>query len=282
MINRIITNVEIRKLLGISSGKEALIDMWNDIATEMVCNELGVQQLGLHIVTDDRIQVSRGSILYTNGFPANTATMVLKAAYDASAISGFTFKLDAGDIRTVRVYNADGNIQALLPYDNVLATYEAGFITQDAAKIVNNPTDGEKFTVKIAGTTTIYTFKTSAVASTDVEIGANQTVTAANLATKLSGTSVGDTVTLPLGSQIALISVDFADMVIVNANVPLSLKSAIAFIVAGGISEKSKGISSYSIGGKSVTFRDNVEGDAVKSVLSAWLPQYKKINIRAI
>ena len=64
----------------------------------------------------------------------------------------------------------------------------------------------------------------------------------------------------------------------------MALKNVVALIAGGGIAEKSKSgsVVSYTIGGKSVTFRNEGEASAVEMAVNTWIPSFKRTIIAGI
>lgn len=285
MITRIVTNEEIRKLLKMGSASNPLIDMWNDMATEMLCSLIGVTDLAVHQVTDERVEQIFNGKFYLNDFPVNPATLNLKDTFSGSAISPYSYKLDAGNIRTVRVYDANGVMPGLLPYSKAFATYQAGYTIQDVLTVLVNPTNGQTINFKAAGTTTTYTFRNSSPTANDIQIGGDVNATAANIAAKLGGVANSAVVTLPLGLHYEAGGTTPSNSIsFVAANLPATFKMVIAFIAGGGIAEanKSGNVVSYTIGGKSVTFRNDAEGSIAQNYIKNWLPQFSSIKIAGV
>lgn len=285
MNTRILTNTEIKTLLGAGSASDVLVEMWNDAATEIVCSLLGIADIAEHDVVNERVRVIDPLELILQDFPVDVSSVVIKNVYDKTTITGYTFVREPNKRRTIRAYDTSGNLAFPIPYDEVFASYTAGYINQDTLEVLSITGLADKtFTVKIAGVTTTWTMKASGATGNQINIGLDAAATASAIATALGGTLVGSTVTLPLGSTVALGTATTAQFTIVNANVPAALKNAVALIAGGGIAEKeqSGGVVSYTIGGKSVTFRNQEEASAVDMVLKNWLSTYKKTKILGI
>lgn len=286
MNTRILTNAEIKTLLGVGSASDVLVEMWNDAATEIVCSLLGISNIAKHQVTDERVEMLDPYEMILNEFPVDVAQAItLKTTFDHTTVTGYTFKKDPQKRRTVRLYDTSGNIPYGLNYDCIFVSYTAGYTNQDTLEVISITGLTDKtFTVKIAGVTTTWTIKASGATGNQINIGIDAAATASAIATALGGTVVGAVVTLPLGSTVSLGTATTSQFTITNADVPAALKNAIALIAGGGIAEKEKSgdIVSYTIGGKSVTFRNQQEASAVEMVLNTWLSTYKKTKILAI
>lgn len=286
MKTRVITNAEIRKILGLGSGQDALTDLWNDAATEIVCDWLGMYEIATHVVTEERAKVHCNYQLFLRDFPVDlTVAPTLKTTFDRTSISGYTFRKDPNEKFTIRSYATDGNIPLALPYDEVLITYTAGWRVQDLITVLSN-TDlvGKTITVTVNGTSTTYTFVASGATALQIDVGATVALTAANIATKFGTSAVGAAVTMPLGYRMALGTATTAQLTIVNPDLPMALKNVIALVAGGGIAEKSKAgaVSSYTIGGKSVTFRSDSEASAVEIAINSFIPHLKRTSVHSI
>lgn len=283
-MNRIVTNTEIKALLSLGTASDMLVEMWNDVATEMLASILGVTAFDVHTVTDERVTIHCGK-LYLKEFPVDLNSISLKTTFDSSTIDGYSWKQEAGERRLVRAYDVAGDLKLDLPYAQVLATYSAGYQLNDKITVVSNTGLADTtITVTIAGSPTTYTFKTSGATGNQINVGATTALTAANIASKLGGSVVGSIVTLPLGASIALGSATSSQLSIVSTNLPKIFKHAVALIVGGGLAEKDKvsGISSYTIGGKQVTFRNTQEKNFFETVMSSWLADYQDVNLYGI
>lgn len=283
MTTRIVTNTEIKAILQLGSSSDALIDIYNDVATGLLCEILGVQDIAAHTVTDERVCVLSNYELILNEFPVNlTPAPTIKDTLNNS-ISGYSFKKEGMNRRTLRSFDSGGTYPSPIAYSELLVTYNAGYTIQDTLKVLLQPAVDSTVTVKIAGVSTTYTFKASGATGDQINIGATVNDTAANIATKFGATVVTDTVTLPLGSTVALGTAAATSLQITSATLPAMFKIMIALIAGGAMAEKDKasGISSYSIGGKSVTFRNDEEASAVQIAVKNYLPSFKKVKIIA-
>lgn len=283
MKTRITTNAEIKTILKLGSADDTLIDIYNDAATELLCELLGIEELAIHSVVNERIDVDCLYEIRLRDFPVDEESVVIKTTYDQTVITGHTFKKDPGNRFTLRSYNTAGTIELGLAYDKLLVSYNAGYLIQDTVEVISNTgLVTRTITVTINGTATTYTMVASGATGNQINIGATIADTAANIQAKLGGTIDSATVTLPLGSSIALGTATSAMLAVVNADIPKLFKIVIAYLTAGGMAEKDGNISSYTIGGKSVTFRTDEEGKAVDNILKKWIPTFQRAKIFAI
>ena len=283
MKTRIITNAEIKTIIKSGSADDTLIDIYNDAATETLCELLGIDNMATHSVVDERVKLQSCHEMMLNDFPVDVSSITLRNTFDHSSVTGYTFKKDPGNRFTVRSYDTTGNVPYMLAYDELFVSYTAGYTVLDTVEVISNTGLAEKtITVTINGTATTYTFKSSGATGNQINVGATITETAANIQAKLGGSISTATVTLPLGSSIALGTSTSAMLTIVNCGIPKLFKVIVAYLAAGGMAEKDGNISSYTIGGKTVSFRNDDEGKMVEKLLAKWIPTFQRVKISAI
>lgn len=285
--SRIITTDEIKKITNITgSSDDAFLEIWNDSMTETLCLWLNIKDFGKHQIVDERVKTYDLPYLILNDFPVDlTETFSLKRTLDNSAIIDYTFKQDPGEIRTVRTYDTVGNPKHLFGHEEVLVTYTAGYSLKDTVEVLDNTDLAEKkIRIFKSGVAIEYTFKASSPTGNQIEVGLTLDETASNIATKLEGSVIDAVVTLPLGSSIELVSATSVQLDIVSADIPQYFKTAIALMVGGASANKNKkpGIKSYTLGTKTVTFRDESEITIFKTIIAEWLPKFKRAKIIAI
>ena len=286
MKTKIITDTEIKKLLGIGgTSQDALVAIWNDIATEMLCNHFEIDNIATHAVIDERAKISDPAVIVVEDFPVDTnETITIKDPLE-HAIENVTFSLEPKSRRTLRIKNQDG-VPMTIGYEEVLISYTAGYREKDTLEVADITGLADKtINVTIAGTTTVWTMKASGATGNQINIGVDEDACAANIATALGGTASLATVTLPLGTRVELLTATSANFVIISANVPQDIKLAVAMIAGAGFLEKTKkggSLQSYSIGGKSVTFGSSQEKGTVQMIVDNWASYYKKTRIFSI
>lgn len=280
---RITTNDEIKTLLGISgTSQDALIDRWNDIATEMLCELLSVDEVASHTVTDERVCVFDSEYLEVKEFPVDPdSTITMKDVnFQTLASTPSDWYMDPLHRRHLRGKQSDATPFYFME-DEVLLTYTAGYTIIDTLLVPTNPSDTQKFTVKINGTETEWEMVSGTPSGNQIQIGGTAADTAAAIATALGGTANTTTVTMPLGT--AVVSTTITDASYTNATIPEALKSCVAFVVGGGVTAKDKvgGINSYTVGQKTVNFRDENEWSFVERSLKTYGSQYKKVRVHS-
>lgn len=288
MPERIVSNDEIKLFLGISgSSKDALVDALNDSMTEMLVDILGVADLGVHSVADERVEMVDAYKIHLEDFPVDIDETITVKNNLGDTQTGFTFSKDPKRIRTIRPYSSENSsLPYPLHFDEILISYTAGYILKDIIEVLSNTGLAEKtITVKALGVTTTYTFKATASEDTEIEVGGDTDATAQNIQEKITGSTVsGSVVTLPLGYEVSLGTATTSHFTITSNNIPKALKLAIGYMVAGGLSEQEKtpNLQSYTIGDKSVTFRNEGESNYFKSVLMKYGSPYLKVTIRSV
>ena len=285
MKTRIISNAEIKALLGISgSSKDAIVNMWNGIATETLCELLQVSEIARHTVTDERVKMIKSDSLVLREFPVDVSeTITLKDSLNAT-ITGFSFDMDPSDRRTVRLVDSNSYPKSL-DYKEVLASYTAGYTVQGTVEVLSIVDLANKtIAVTVAGTETEWTFVASGASGNEINIGVDADATAVNIATALGGTSSGAVVTLPLGTIVALTTATAVQMTITDPDTPENLKMVVALMVGGGVvaPQKKGGVKRYQVGNKSVEFRDGNEAAMVRTIIEQYASTFKKVRIHAI
>lgn len=280
------TNAEIRKIAGLSASLDAVVDLWNDAATEILCDLLYVYEIARHVVTEERAQVHSNYQIFLRDFPIDMdESIVIKTTFDRTVISGYTFRKEPNEKFTIHTYGADNNIPLALPYDEVFISYTAGYRVQDVVEVLSNTNLAEKtISVTLNGTTTTYTFKAAGATGNQINVGATLAETATNIAEKFGTSAVGAVVTMPLGYGLTLGTATIAQLDVTTRDLPGALKNILALIAAGGVAEKGKvgSVVSYTIGSKSVTFRNDAEATVVETALRTWIPGFKRAIIAAI
>jgi len=208
----IISNAEIKALTQ-SGASDSLITQWNLTATELLCAVLGVSDLGVHTITNERVSVFTRDFLSLLQFPVDvTQAITLKSAWDFQEISNppASFFLDPQYIRHIRAKDSSGNEFLFSKGWELLVSYTAGYTVIDVLTLTANADDGETIDVLVDGVAKTWTFKTVVTdATTQIEIGADANATLLKLVVEVPGTVVGSILTGDLGSK--MISTDLAN-----------------------------------------------------------------------
>ena len=277
----IATNYEIALYTGLTVS-DAKLTLFNASMTSLLAEVLGVSEFGVHSVALELVRVDNKEAIRLRSFPFDIESIELLGTYsNTELLTGYTFRVDPYDIRRLWILD-DGGIPTYLNHDEVYVNYDAGYILQDTLTVIDYAAlVGKTIVVTVAGVATTYTFVASGATGNQINAATSDAVTATNIATKFGTSAVGDSVTLPVGSTIAYGTAIVAELTFVNSNVPSDLKMAIAYLVAGAITDKTQieGISSYKIGTKNVTLRDPSEKSFIDAVLDKYLIRYKKINV---
>lgn len=284
-MTKIITTAEIKAILGISgTSEDALLEIWNESATDLLTNLLGVTSLTTHTITNERVQMADRGKLVLSEFPVQLSQTITVKDSLKNTISGLYFSQDPGNKRTVNIEDSSGYPIEIYA-DEALVSYTAGYTTQGTIVALSTTDLAEKtITATVAGVSTTYTFKASGATGNQINVGATVNDLATNIATKLGGTASTATVTLPLGTNVDLGTATTAQLTITDATIPAMLKMAVALIAGGGLAEKNKkgGIASYTIGGKSVSFRSDSEAQTVSAIVTKYAAYFKKFSLNAI
>lgn len=275
-MDNMITKEELTLITG-ATATDARFNYLQKVALDILADSLGVLSFYEHQIALEPVNSFSPDYILTNAFPADVSTFrIYDACRSEREIEGYTFRRDPYNMR--KFYVLFNGVESFLPYDKILLSYIAGFLRLSTLEVLSNELTGETITVEAEGVTTVYTFiATGEPTAIQILIGGSATATAANIATKLGGTSSDEVVSLALGQTIPEVS-DIAKLEAVNSDLPYDIKTCVAFMVAGGLLDtaNSANISSYSIGSKTVNFRSNTEGSYVMSAIKKYASQFKK------
>jgi hypothetical protein len=278
-MEKIINNTDIALYTGITATS-AKIDMFNESMTALLAGELGLNQFRVDSIVNEVVRPMEDYIRLRS-FPIDTSSLVIKDDVSLLEITGFDYEQDHYDKR--KLWTSQLSRRVTIPYHNILASYDAGYILQGMITVDDLLLAIATLSITNAGVTTNYTFISAGTpTATQILIGASVNATATNIATKIGAIASDDEVTLPLGMTATLTQAsETQSLTLVNANIPQDLKLAVAYLVAGSISDKAtiEGISDYSLGGKSVTFRSGNEQNFIKEVIKKYASNYQKINV---
>ena len=282
-MDRIVTNDEIKLLLGISgSTNDAYIDVMNDLQTELLADILGIAEFGVHTVTDERVKVYREDALYLSDFPVDTSETITVDDVYHDEVTGITFRLDPKSIRTLRIEDESGD-PSTISLSEVFVSYTAGYLLKDTLEVLNDSAlAGKTLKVKVLGVETTYTFIGSGSPETDeILIGATEALTASAIATKISGTVSSAVVTAPLGMSFELGTATSSELAITSATLPKAFKQAVALMVGGALADREKigGVSSYTLGSKTVSYRSESEAQLMKQIIPPYIKHQSQIYI---
>lgn len=280
MVQRVVTNDEIKAILQISGvSQDALIDMWNDTAHEILTDIIGVTELAKHTVSDEKVKCFNEEYLDLAHAPVIISeTITIKDEnFDALTTPPASYYQPDSDFRVIYGKEADGK-PFFFEKGIYHVSYTAGYTINDTVEFTDNPTDGLQIATRKQGAQTTYTFKdTPGDTETNIQIGASASETAGNFASKFAGAvTLGSTVTLPVGVAVLLST---APTTIVNQTLPQQLKMAIAFMVNGGLNEKSKNVTSYTIGQKTINFRNSSEAESTERIVNRFISKFKRIHV---
>lgn len=261
------TSTEVKSFLGISgTSQDTVIGYLITAMQNVLNNALGVDDLNYAAYTDERMIGSDDYFLIMKHYPVVAVTVIKELGFTSdTTLSGWT----ARRYETRRVY-FDTYFSQDVDY---LVTYTAGYRrtyddTLDASAAVNKtgglvgiPVTGHAFLagdeVTIAGTTNYNgTYTVSSVTANEVVIPA---------------TYVAETFST-------------SDTIVATDCLPEEIKMALSYMIGGALSDEAKmpGIASYSILGKSLTFRSPGEYRIVDEIINRYLGQYKPYTIRGI
>lgn len=284
MSEKIVSNDEIKLIAGIG-GSDARIEIFNRVMTANLADALSLKQFGRFEVQNELVKILNNSYFSLRSFPvvANSLTLY-RGRFQKDEVQNILYQADDYDFRKFHLANPDGS-QAYFAHCDYYASYTAGFLLNAELEVVDNDVVGITLSATINGVTTPYTFIASGVPE-DNEIlkGVDADATMNNIATKLGGVGVDGKVQLPLGMTLASSEVSNFKIEFENPDEVLDeLKLAVAYMVAGAISDKSQieGVSSYRMGTKQVTFRDTAERDFTSQIIDKYIAKFKPFYLFA-
>ena len=265
-----ICNDEVRLITDITDTDEK-INYWKKTAIDLFCKQIGIEALDSHQINFELYKVVNPLYLRTRDFPVNASSIQLYNYPDSHIeIDVHTFRADERDLKKVWVLDSTGK-QTSIRYNYVYISYEAGYRTQATIELEANVDLEDKLIIDQLGTKTEYEFVATATENNHILRGSTASATLTNISNKLNGTISDDVLTLPVGLEAE------GDMTIVNPNLPTDIKTALSYIIAGGLGDSisSGDIASYRIGSKQVNFRSDVERNYVKSTFDKYVNCYK-------
>lgn len=282
MAKPIVSLLQIKALLGISgTSKDYLISQLIRSATSTVCDLLNISEIAKVAYQNELTQIN-GCELTVNNFNPDPSSVVLLDS-DQNVISGYTFELASNTLRTL-IASKEGKIFQI-PFDATYVNYNAGFTAYDLLEILDNDNLATKsFSILSTTGETFFTFVASAPTQYQIQIGANVVETMTNIATKIGGFIVEGKVGAPLGSSIESGTLGDTDAVITPNDLPPQFVTAICALVGDGISElrdKRGGVTSYSLGTKSVSFSSKSNKEEFEECMRS-LRRFQKVTIHSI
>lgn len=281
-MNEIIITVDEIKLLTGISDSDAKVSMFNVMMTNLLKSALGVSQFGVHSIALEKIRIDNCEYIRPREFPIDLETLEIMTTWtNTELLTNYTFRVDPHDFRKVWILDESG-VPSALPYDEIFANYDAGYTLQSTITVEDYSTLATKtLVISVEGVETTYTFVASGPSTNQIEASASNDNTATNIATALGGTAEAAVVTLPVGARIVSGSALTSELSYTNYTIPEELRLAVAYMVAGAISDKSQiqGVQSYKIGTKQVNLRDTTEKNFVSEVIKKYASSYKPINV---
>lgn len=283
-MNKIVTSDEIKAITGLGSGDDAKIEIYNRTNVEILATILGLQDFATHTVTNERVCINDQYYMLLRDFPVDLGSIVLKTPLQYNPITGYSYRQDERNIRRINFFDSGDSYPYALGYEEVVATYSAGYTLRSTMQVTDiSGLAGLKFDVLYAGIITEYEFVAGAPSGNQIQVGANVDDTAANIAAALGGSASTSTATLGLGYSIDDDSEILTKIVSVNATIPWDLKVACALMVQGSIasSQNVAGVESYTVGSKTISFKNDADKVRFQNTLEPYLAKYKRIKIIA-
>lgn len=277
---KIISNDELRLILGNSNLSSALSSIHNQLAVNLLCDILQVNNLAEHSVVKEEVNVlDGGAVLEFRDFPVQTGTIELYNTIATRIDSDILYRSASHSDQFLHLIDDQGR-KNLLGYKTgeVLASYTAGFQRADILTLTANATDTQTLIVDEAGVQTTYTLLDTPTGSNPIQIGATKEDTATNIAAAIGGTADGAVVTCLVGQEIVSTQITAS---ISSATTPEDLKFVCALIAGGSIgqAERANGVVSYRLGQKQVNFRTQGEAETTEKILEFYLQKYSTLTV---
>lgn len=272
-MDRLIPLAELRLRTGVTDN-DAGLEFEYRTALERLYRYLNVSSLLTHAVTDERVRVS-GDCIFPRDFPAVTSGMTVKDL-NSDAVTGYTFGRFANDNRKINILDSSGD-PTTTGYNEWLLSYTAGYTATASLTVVDYAAlVGKTLNVYADGTLAVWSFVASGATDRQIVAATSNNTTATAIASALGGTASGATVSLPDGTSVELGSADASDITITPSSLPDAFKACLAALVSAGLAEKqkAKGISSYTVGSKSVTYAANTT-QSYADILSEHVSDYR-------
>ena len=284
-MNIIVTTDEIKTFLGITgSGSDTVLAMLNKFAHQDLFNILNVNELDFHLVEEERHDAC-GYTLELKDIHVQEIVTILDDTTEYTQTEDYDI-----DDYVVNLEDplTEGFRKAFVTY--AAGWYAAGHVTlevTDYSTIVGAST----ITIDPAGASSpsavVLTSGTDFTPATSNEVTAARIATAINANATLAGSTgvravaVGavvhliDRVPQRETSTVALsvaTGYSLSAATLTGTNMPESLREAIMLLVGGALAKrKNTGVSSYTIGSKSVTFSTAEEANRFKEIVKPYI-----------
>lgn len=130
---KILTNAQLKEILGLSSLSETMASLHNQISINILCDILGVNDLLEHEVVREKVNIigEYNEIIEFKDFPVDLDTIVFKNWLEQTVLTDASFRHFSHNDKMVNVVDSSGR-PYFMPYsDNLWATYTAGY-TEEA------------------------------------------------------------------------------------------------------------------------------------------------------
>lgn len=274
-MNKIVSNTLLKLIAGISgTTNDVLVDFYNSSMTEMLAEILELDDFARHTVTRERTKVY-DEFLRLEQFPVVASSITIENDI-FQVVTGYTFNTEDYKMLTL----GSNGLPTVLPYEEVLASYTAGYIVQDTiTPLVFGDLVGKTLSIinRITGVSTTYTFVSGTPSTNQIQAVTSNAITAGNISTAVGGSLISSTVTFPLDTNITSTTIVSANATVQTNDMPLNMKTAVALMVSGAMLEKQNigSVSSFSIGSKTVNFRNKTDMRTFNDIVNQYAGFYK-------
>lgn len=285
-MNLIVTTDEIKTFLGLSgSSSDSVLAMLNKFAHQDLFNVLGVNELDFHLVEGERVDGCGSNYIELKDIHVQDVVTIMDDDQEYT-------QTDEYDIQNYVVHLEDylSAGQRKVVVDYAAGWFAAGHGTLEVADY-SLITGATTITIDPAGASApsavVLTEGTNWDAETSNEVTAENIAAAINANSTLAGSTgvravaVGATVYLidrvaQRESSTVVLSDDsgftLSGSPLTGTDMPESLREAVILLVAGRLAKrKNTGVSSYTIGSKSVTFATQEDASQFKEIVRPYL-----------
>jgi len=268
---------EIKNILGITgTSKDILIRQFARAMKSVLDGILGVSGLELRTVTDELqknylnegyFYVHEFNPTAITGFKDMDGTAIL-----AEEITNGHFSVIPGSRKILAKYGVN--------YEQFKVTYTAGYICHSTITVTDYTALEDK-TITIGETVITESDVAGALKfNAATSNAATATAIAASLtAAGINATAVGAVVTLGVSDDMSTDST--LAVTLTESNIPAGIKLALAYMVGGAMAQRQGlgGISSYTLGAKTVSFRSTTEKEEFIRIVDQFMSNFKRVII---
>lgn len=130
---KIITNAELKEMLGQSTLTDSLASIHNQISINVLCEILGVNDLLIHNVVREKVNIlgTYNGVIEFRDFPVDLDTIVLRNWLEQEIATDAVFRADSHSDKIAYLVDSTGRPYFMAYSDNIWGSYTAGFAAED-------------------------------------------------------------------------------------------------------------------------------------------------------